>query len=106
MVEVKRGAENIEEGLQSNPDWQSDHEKLAMLFLRSGDVVGAAVEFEKLSRIPARADAAGYAAACFQAAGDSLHADSLANEAAERLGISRGDMRARVARLRSSMPDP
>jgi hypothetical protein len=104
MVEVRKGPENIEEGKQANPDWEADHEKLAMLFLSNGDVPGAAVEFEKLSRLPERADAASYAAVCYLVLGDSIRADSLAGASAIRLGLSRAEMEQRLAALRASMP--
>ena len=38
LIEVKAGPEDVQHGLVSNPDWEGDHEKLAMLFLRNGDV--------------------------------------------------------------------
>jgi hypothetical protein len=75
-----------------------------MLFLRNGDVPGAALEFEKLSRLPARADAASYAAVCYLVLGDSIRADSLAGASARRLGLSRVEMQERLVALRASMP--
>jgi hypothetical protein len=81
-----------------------DREGLAVLFLKSGDVARAASEFEKLSLLPHRADAAVYAGVCWQVAGDSARADSLIAGAGLRLGLSRGRLQESVARLRASMP--
>lgn len=104
MVEVKAGPEDVQEGLRTNPDWEDDHEKLATLFLRSGDVPRAAREFEKLSMLPRRPDAAGYAAVCWEVAGDTARAESLITEAGSRMRLSRPQRQRWVAGLRESFP--
>jgi hypothetical protein len=104
MVEVRAGPEDVRHGLLTNPDWEDDHERLAMLFLRSRDVQRAAVEFEKLSVLPHRADAAGYAAVCWEAVGDSARADSLIAVAGSRKGLTHAQLQDWLARLRESFP--
>jgi len=104
MVEVKAGPEDVERGQSCNPDWESNHEKLAMLFLRSGDVLRAAVEFEKLSLLRTRPDAAAYAAVCREFVGDTSRAESLTTHAGSRMKISRAQLQAWMAELRESFP--
>jgi hypothetical protein len=106
MVEVRAGPENMNEGPRTNPDWVDDHEKLAMLFLRSGDPARAAVEFEKLSLLPGRPEAAGYAAVCREAAGDTARADSLIAVAGSRMRLSPPELRRWRSELRASFPAP
>ncbi len=77
-----------------------------MLFLRSGDVPRAAVEFEKLSLLPSRPDAAGYAAVCREFAGDTTRAESLATQAGSRMKLSPAQLRGWMAHLRESFPGP
>ena len=100
MVEVKAGPEDIPLSLRSNAKWEGDHEGLSMVFLNSGDIRRAAFEFEKLSLLPNRPDAAGYAAACYEVAGDSARARSLAAEAQSRMGLSDAQLRRWIARLK------
>jgi hypothetical protein len=104
MIEVKAGPEDMQHGLLSNPNWEDDHEKLAMLFVRNGDVPRAAMEFEKLSMLPRRADAAGYAAVCWEAVGDKPRADSLIAGAGARLGLSGAQLHDWLTRLREAFP--
>jgi len=104
MVEVKVGSENVQLGLRSNPNWESDHEGLAMLFLNSGDVSRAAAEFEKLSLLPRRPDAAAYAAVCREFTGEAPRAESLAAAAGSRMGVSVAELQRMMARLRESFP--
>jgi hypothetical protein len=104
MVELKAGAEDVARGMASNPDWERDHEALAMVFLNARDVPRAAREFEKLSDLPRRGDAAGYAAVCWEAAGDTVRAESLMSAARSRMGFSREQIRAWAEDLRGSFP--
>lgn len=104
MVEVRAGPEDVRQGLVSNPRWEGDHEKLAMLFLRNGDVRRAASEFEKLSLLTERPDAAGFAGVCWEVLGDTLRADSLLSEAKSRMPISFAKFQAWVGSLRVSFP--
>lgn len=104
MVEVKAGAEDVQLGLRSNSHWEGDHEVLAVLFLNNGDVPRAASEFEKLSVLPHRPDAAVYAGVCWEAAGDTARADSLITRAGSRMGLSHARLWERVGRLRESLP--
>lgn len=104
MVEVIAGREDVRFGLRSNPRWESDHEGLAELFLNGGDIPRAASEFEKLSVLPHRPDAALYAGVCWEAAGDTARADSLMARGRSRMGLSSAQLQERVARLRHSFP--
>jgi hypothetical protein len=104
MIEIKAGPEDLQQGMMSNSAWEGDHEKLAMLFLRSGDVTRAAVEFEKLSVLPHRPDAAGYAAVCWEFAGDKGRADSLLARAGPRMGLSPAQLQEWAQGLRASFP--
>ncbi len=106
LVEVKAGTEDVRAGVPSDPDWEGNHEALAMLFLRSGDVPRAAAEFEKLSLLPRRPDAAVFAAVCREAMGDSAGARLLLASAQTRMGLSPAKMSLWVDRLRESMPRP
>ena len=104
MVEVKVGEENVAQSQLLDPSWEDDHEKLAMTLLRAGDTQRAAGEFEKLSALPRRADAAAYAGICWEVIGDSARADSLISAAQARLGYSSDRMQEWVAGLRASFP--
>lgn len=106
LVEIHAGAEDVARGTRTNPAWEHDHEVLATLFLRSGDVPRAAVEFEKLSRLPRRPDAAVFAGVCREVLGDRSRADSLFAEAAERMRVPRQKVIAWAEELRRSMPSP
>ena len=104
LVEVRAGPEDVQGGRLANRSWEDDHEKLAMLFLRSGDVPRAAGEFEKLSTLPHRPDAAGYAAVCWEVAGDSARADSLLLASGARMRLSGARLRSWAEDLRRSFP--
>ncbi len=64
----------------------------------------AALEFEKLSALPHRANAAGYAGVCWEVAGDTARSDSLFAAAETRMHISHSQLRAWVTRLKATMP--
>jgi hypothetical protein len=104
VTEVRTGPEDARAAVRADSEWEDAHEKLAMLFLRSGDVRRAAAEFEKLSQLPQRPDAAGYSAVCWEVAGDTTRADSLAAEAARRMNLSIRQLRSWLAELRESLP--
>lgn len=104
MVEVMAGPENLQSERLSNPDWEDDHTKLAMLFLRAGDPRRAAIEFDKIATLPRRPDAGGLAAICWEVAGDTLRARAVARATAGRMGLSDGEMRTWLAQLRASFP--
>jgi hypothetical protein len=104
MVEVKVGLEDARLGISSNPSWERDHEALAMVLLRSGDVVPAALEFEKLSQLPRRGDAAGLAGVCWEVVGDTARADTLLGAAGTRMHLSDPELRDWVARLKATFP--
>ncbi len=104
MVEVHAGPEDVHDGLRSNPEWESDHEKLAMLFLTSGELRRAALEFEKVSLLPHRADAAGFAGVCWKSVGSQARADSLFATVRVRTGLSRESTAAWVERLEARLP--
>lgn len=105
MVEVKAGSEDVRLGPQSNANWEADHEVLAVLFLRSGDASRAAFEFEKLSALPHRPDAALYASVCWEFVGDTIRADSLLARARTRMELPQAQLDEWVERLRTSLPD-
>jgi hypothetical protein len=104
MVEVKAGREDIESSRSHDPEWESNHEKLAMLFLQSGDMTRAAVEFEKLSLLPRRPDAAGYAAVCREFMGEVPRAESLAKQAGSRMKLSPDQRQRWMVQLRETFP--
>ncbi len=104
MVEVDADREDIGRGQSSDASWAQDHQDLAMVFLRSGDVPRAAREFEKLSEMRERPEAAGFAGVCREAAGDTTRADSLYTAAGTRMGLSPERLRLWITRLRRSFP--
>jgi hypothetical protein len=104
LIEVVSGPEDVEAARRQNPEWDSDHEKLAMMFLRNGDARRAALEFEKLSELPARANAAVFASVCWSAAGDSAHADSLLGAAQVRMKAPRSEINKWARQLWATMP--
>jgi hypothetical protein len=106
LVEVRAGPEDVAIGLRDNPQWEDDHEKLAMLFLQSDDVPRAAVEFEKLATLPQRPYDAAYAAVCREAIGDSARADSLSAVAAARMGLTVAQMKEWEEPLRQRFRGP
>jgi hypothetical protein len=104
LTEIQAGPEDIGRALLADPDWEANHEKLAMLMLMGGDLRRAAAEFEKLSSLQHRPDAAGYAAVCWEFAGDASRAESLEAAAGSRMKLSKGELESWMARLRASFP--
>ena len=104
MVEVEAGREDVRLGLSSNANWEADHAGLAMVFLRGGDVSRAAGEFEKVSLLRHRPDAAVYAGVCWKSAGDTIRADSLYAAGETRMHLSHAELLDWEARLRATMP--
>ena len=71
LVEIKHGPERMPEAVQLNPGWQRDHEVLASMFIRAGNVSGAAAEYAKLAgAFPQESEYALYAAAAHEALGE------------------------------------
>jgi hypothetical protein len=103
-MEIRHGSEDVASSMASNPDWQDDHEKLGMLFLKSGDVDGAAEEFEKLSLLPSGTQATVFASVCRMAQGDQSRSDSLLRSAQGRTRGSWDDMVAWRRSLLAAMP--
>jgi hypothetical protein len=91
LVEVRTGPEDVAMGMRDDPEWVDDHERLALLFARNGDLPRAAAEFEKVGRATATLNDLICAAACRARAGDSLGAKALFDEAARRSGRSRAE---------------
>lgn len=106
ITEVRTGPEDALSASRADPGWEDAHERLAILFLRSGDLPRAAAEFEKLSLLPSRPDAAGYAAVCWNAAGEKTRADSLAASAGRRMGLTSAQVGVWLAQLERSLPTP
>jgi len=48
-IELVKGAEDIEAARRADPEWESDHRKLALVLGTAGDWGGAAAELEKLA---------------------------------------------------------
>ena len=104
LIEVKAGPENVRTGISTNPGWESDHERLAMLFLRSGDAEHAGMEFQKLSELAHRSDAGVFASVCWEVAGFPGRADSLLDVAQSRTGLSLSELRHWTDKLKAAMP--
>lgn len=104
MVEVHAGPEDFRSGQFGNSEWEADHEKLAMMFLRAGDYERAAVEFDKVSQLPNRADAGLFAGASYLLAGDSTRAVTIASTAQSRLHLTQDQVRQRIQLLIASVP--
>jgi len=104
MVEIYPGLEDVATGLRTNRHWESDHEELGALFLEHGDVPRAALEFEKISLLRHRPDAAVWAAVCWETLRDSARADSLYRAVRMRTGISDTNLAKQVARLGATSP--
>ncbi|MGH7731005.1 MAG: hypothetical protein ACRENJ_07110 [Candidatus Eiseniibacteriota bacterium] len=98
LVEVHAGPEPLPAAMGSDPGWQRDHEMLAALFVRAGNLAGAAAEYGKLSRaIRGRPDYALYAGAAHEAIGALAEAGAFYRIAAQAYGDS--IVRARAAEL-------
>jgi hypothetical protein len=86
MIEVHRGPEDVERARYLNPAWEGDHDMLAALFLRAGDLRGASEEYAKLASLPSRMDCLFNAGVCQQLMGDSVAAESCYRTLAARMG--------------------
>ena len=104
MVEVKTGAEDLRAAMRNDPNWETNHEALAMMLLRNGATRPAADEFEKLSQLPHRLDALACATVCRQILGDSAKAESLVAAAGHRGRMPVPRFRLWVARLTETFP--
>ncbi len=104
LVEVRTGPEDVGAALRADPNWETNHEALAMTLLRAGDTRLAAAEFAKLGRLPHRLDALACAVACLEIIGDDAGADSLAAAAACAGRISPARLGTWVQRLRATFP--
>ncbi len=104
LVEVAAGPEDVHAGRARDPAWQEDHQNLALLFVRSGDLEPAAREFEKLAQLPGAEQAAMFASVCRMVEGDSIRSDSLLRAAQQVTGLPWRDMVMRREALRRNMP--
>jgi hypothetical protein len=86
LVQIRKGHENLPAALRENPHWEHDHEVLADMFVRSGELRAAAAEYGKLAQLPGRWDNDVLAGVSFQALGDSAAAESCYRVAAAKLG--------------------
>ena len=89
-----------------SPEWEGDHEALAMTLLRAGDRPRAATLFEAIARLPHRADALMFAGVCREASGDTVLAAADYTRAGERTGRTPREIGDWAARLRASVPRP
>lgn len=89
LVEVKAGPSDSLEGFSENAEWESDHTKLAVLFLEAGEPARAADEFVKVSRLETAVQSTLYAAVSCKLAGEGSRSDSLLNAFARRAGLAR-----------------
>jgi len=88
-VELRAGPEDVSTSLHANPRWITDHERLAGTFSIARDWPRAAGEYAKLAvAVPASADYAYDAAACFSQAEDDSAAMHWMRAAAQRPGAS------------------
>jgi hypothetical protein len=110
LTEVKLGTEDVRAAVQARPSWEDDHEVLAALLLRSGDLEAAAGEFAKLGALPWRLDCAVYSAACYELLPRPTAAESCYRALAIRMGYPvaavRESTRIVVAQLRGIRPAP
>ena len=93
LVEVHKGAEDMEGARRANPAWEDDHEVLAALFLRAWDLPAAATEYGKLAVLPRRLDCLVYVGACRQFMGDTAAAESCYALVARRMDRPLGAVR-------------
>lgn len=103
LIDVHRGREDLTQARRANPAWEDDHEILAAVFLRAGDVHGAAEEYAKLAHLPWRMDCVVYAGACWTMIGDSAAAESCNRVIASRMHYSLGAVRDSVGILSGIM---
>lgn len=104
IQEVRLGREDVAQVARFEPNWERNHEALAMTLLRSGDFIRAADEFEKIAELPDRPDAGMFAAVCAEAVGDSVRARHLMTVAGARTGETPSEIAAWARRLRATMP--
>lgn len=87
LVEVRAGPESLPPATRESPNWQHDHEVLASLFIRAGNISAGAVEYAKLTRaFPNRPDYALYAGAAHEAIGATSEAQVFYRAAARIYG--------------------
>jgi len=102
--ELATGPEDLATALRSDPDWVANHKSLAMLFLTQGSPALAAVEFEKIARLPDQAEELGHAAIAWEVAGEPERSAPLLNEFARRSGGKPAEIAAWAQRLRETLP--
>ncbi len=103
LVEIHPGPELLPEAMAANAGWQRDHEILAAMFIRTGNISGAAVEYGKLATaLPSRADYALHAGAACEAIGASSEANAFYLQASRVFGAS--DVRRRAGELIRALP--
>jgi hypothetical protein len=103
MVQIKAGPEDLLTEQARNPRWEDDHQGLATLMVAKRDPARASSEFEKLSQLPHRPDAAVFAAVSSRLAGDTLRADSLLRAVRPRLRGTAAEMNELMARVERRM---
>jgi len=106
LVEIGNRNEDPVAASRERPDWVDDHQKLALLFLNSGDPRAAAEQFERISRLPSHPDHLVLAALSRQAAGDSARASMLLRVAAVRLRRTPAEIAEMARELAETMPGP
>lgn len=104
LQEVRLGTENVTRAARLEPNWESNHEALAMTLLRAGDFVRAADEFEKIAELPSPSDGTMFAALCAEASGDTARGRRLMTAAGARTGETPAEIADRARRLRATMP--
>ena len=106
LSEIHHGPEDVARAVSESPTWTHDHEQLAVVLLRAGAPLEAAVEFEKIGQLWGRPDALVMAAVCRRLARDTARADSLIDVVATRTGSPRADVASHAARLQANLPPP
>jgi hypothetical protein len=103
LVEIHPGPELLPEAAAANPGWQRDHEILAAMFIRTGNITGAATEYGKLATaLPGRADYALHAGAAYEAIGASSEANAFYLQASRVFGAP--NVRRRAVELIRALP--
>ena len=99
-------ADGADGGASAEPQakWEEDHIALAMTFMASGDLPRAARLFEAIARLPNRPEGLMFAAACWEAHGDSTSAARDLESARMRTGLKPEEIAQWAARLRATMP--
>jgi hypothetical protein len=96
--------EDLATALRNDPDWVANHKSLAMMLLTQGSPAAAAIEFEKIARLPDQADALGHAAIAWEVAGEPERSAPLLREFARRSGGTPAEIAAWAQRLRDTLP--